>query len=803
MPDRIFFCILFFPVLICAQTNGLINDEVYIPPNYETFSPPFEVLSSYIDPVFGTNITRITNSEKWNDFVLGGYFANSEICVFNYDGSYFIAQENDSLDIINHEYLIGTFLYDGQTGERIKFLGRGTIRNWWIRWAIADFYKSGDEYVYFDPKYHFYNFAENQIRLYDVRDMSSYVVLHQFEEYDQISNAGGEADISDDGRFWILSGGWEIDYPNNINKELFAYDLIEDIKYPVSPFDPGSVGCNNGPGVDYAAISALGNYIVVSWCTVPALDEQFHGIEIYDLNWNYIRQLYPGIVHFEVGVDQAGNEVIYTVAGFDFREIYQPYGIVPGDIISIKLSDGSMQLLKHIPVWSGVEFTACNSLSNGKYFYASYFPRYGPTQYWYPFWGEIIEVPTDGSGLVRRLLHHRSHQVAGQTEKYYQADAVINRQGTKLIYRSTYNTGIGDIYFIDIGQRGTLISEQHNIRSKGVYSFNNSDNGGDGHDVVINFTKLAGMGQVAVTQSNESPSLILDDPHVNYTWLLQGDTYFKNWQALVSFRYTEQDLFNVTESKLCIFRHTDQGWQNLGGLVNSDSNSITVPMDHFSTYVIIEAECISLNARIFLEGPYQGNGSMSTTLQTEGYLPVVSPYNDSRLAGPIPANITDWILLELRTDGDNIVYQRSFLLRSDGQVVDINGSTETLRLPGVDEGNYYVLLYHRNHLPLISKEKIPFSFSQTTLLDFTSDVVELFDANAAKPVMEGVWAAAAGDGNHDLNVTTLDYVMFVNGQHAGESGYVDADFDLNAILTNNDYILWKNNARRGAASTIP
>jgi len=444
----IMLALLILTVGSLAQTNGIISDAVIIPPEYQTFVPPSEVGSSYVDPAFGTRIYRVTNCGNASPDAFGGYFGNSEICVFNVDGSYFIAVENVEED---GKDKLSTFLYNGITGTRIKYLGEDTIRPWWIRWAIANKYKKNGEYVTFDPVYCFYKYEGNEVRLYDVRDMQNYVVLHKFDEYSEIGPAGGEGDISDDGRYWCLDGD---------GRELFVYDLIDDIKYPTSTFDLGSLGSFGGEiGVDYAAVSPMGNYVVVAWTTQPA-EERYHGIEVYDKEWNFIRQVHPGIVHWEVGVDAFGSEVVYTVAGFSIPEYFTSRGVNPGDVISIRMSDGYMRLLKHMESWAPPMMTACNSVTSGKYLYVSFSARSDdPESVWAPFWGEIVEIPTDGSGEVRRLVHHRSREVDGKTTKYWQADAVINRQGTKILYRSTYGGSTADLYFFDVGSRNDVPSD--------------------------------------------------------------------------------------------------------------------------------------------------------------------------------------------------------------------------------------------------------------------------------------------------------------------------------------------------------
>ncbi len=435
-------------LLLCAgytfsQTNGIISDEVFIPPDYFTFAPRVDVGESYTDPVFGTKIKRITNSRRFNRTMLGGYFANSEICYFNKDGSCFFAMADEQ---VNGKLESLPFLYDGLTGEKIKQLdGDDSMRNWNIRWALTGRYKKNGKYKTFDPVYHFYKFDGNEIRLYDVRTMN-FTVIRRFSEYSYIGPGGGEGDISDDGRYWLLDGE---------DKELFVYDLVDDIKYPASDFDLGSLGSFGSKiGVDYAAISPRGNYIIVSWTTEPLLGSQFHGIEIYDKEWNYIRQVYPGLIHWELGTNAFGHEVMYTVASFGYDYYWAPWGVEEGDLVSIRLSDGHIRLLKKIPNWAHFCISSNNTITNNKYIYVSYDnQKDDPFRKWSQFWSEILEVPTDGSGIVRRLAHHRTRRVPGRGHKYSQADINVNRQGTRIFYRSTYGSEIGDVYLIDVGTR--------------------------------------------------------------------------------------------------------------------------------------------------------------------------------------------------------------------------------------------------------------------------------------------------------------------------------------------------------------
>ena len=432
------FILALFLGIAHVQSNGIISDDNIIPPDYHTFKPPRQVGATYVDPAFSTVVKRVTNAGLLGPDVMGGNLGNSEISFFNIDGSYFIATENIE------EGNITCFLYDGQTGARLKTIGTGTMRPWWIRWALADHYTKNGQTYRFEPKYHFYKYEGNELRLYDVRDLE-YVVLHKFIEYNQIGSGGGEGDISDNGRYWCLDGN---------DRVLFVYDLVNDIKYPETNFNLGSLGSQGGNvGVDYSTVSPSGEYVVVAWGT-DASEERYHGIEVYDKNWNFLRQIYPGIIHWEVGTDAFGHDVVYTVAGFGIPEYFLSRGVEPGDVISIRLSDGYMRLLKHMPKWSGQVMCANNTLNTPNYLYVAFYRLSAdPNVAWGPFWGEIVEIPTDGSGEVRRFVHHRTRQVEGKSESYAQPDFIINRQGTKAVYRSVYTYSTGDLYMFDIASR--------------------------------------------------------------------------------------------------------------------------------------------------------------------------------------------------------------------------------------------------------------------------------------------------------------------------------------------------------------
>ncbi len=121
-----------------------------------------------------------------------------------------------------------------------------------------------------------------------------------------------------------------------------------------------------------------------------------------------------------------------------------------------------------------------------------------------------------------------------------------------------------------------------------------------------------------------------------------------------------------------------------------------------------------VNLKVYLEGAYN-SGSMSTSLNTLGNLPLKQPYNYSPFSYNggeevtcIPEGTVDWVLVELRsgTSADTRVSRRAAFLKSDGSIVDLDGAS-ALKLYIITAGNYYVVVYHRNHLAVMSNSAIP------------------------------------------------------------------------------------------------
>ena len=152
-------------------------------------------------------------------------------------------------------------------------------------------------------------------------------------------------------------------------------------------------------------------------------------------------------------------------------------------------------------------------------------------------------------------------------------------------------------------------------------------------------------------------------------------------------------------------------WEFFGGSATGELVLTGEPYDQLN--VILQGSSIEAlpyvltQIKTYLEGAYDSEGIMQTDLYDSDNLPLESPYSDGRTASSIPNQIVDWIYVELRDvlNGGSVA-SKSFFLRNDGFITDLDGLTTNLRFDEVSSGYYYILLKHRNHLAVMSSDSI-------------------------------------------------------------------------------------------------
>jgi hypothetical protein len=204
-------------------------------------------------------------------------------------------------------------------------------------------------------------------------------------------------------------------------------------------------------------------------------------------------------------------------------------------------------------------------------------------------------------------------------------------------------------------------------------------------------------------------------------------------------------------------------WQGPGGIgSNATVLNTVVNASNSGTYSLTATNAqgciatstvnITVNAnpqvaiKLFLGGPFNiAAASMADSLRIKSLIPLtqpygISPYNTNHaLVGSGPEMITnsvlttvgpnaivDWVFIELRSASNinTVVATRSALLQSDGDVVDLDG-TSPVTFTNAVVGNYYIAVKHRNHLSVATANTITCGAS-TVNIDFTSPSTVLY-----------------------------------------------------------------------------
>lgn len=127
---------------------------------------------------------------------------------------------------------------------------------------------------------------------------------------------------------------------------------------------------------------------------------------------------------------------------------------------------------------------------------------------------------------------------------------------------------------------------------------------------------------------------------------------------------------------------------------------------------------ISADLKVNLEGAFVA-GTMATSTSFQNAVPTLQPFNmfpwnyaiGTESFELLPQNAVDWVLVELRdgTAANTMVKRKAGLVKDDGIIINADDG-----LPisfEIAEGDYYVVIYHRNHLPVMSSSKVPFYLS--------------------------------------------------------------------------------------------
>jgi len=235
-----------------------------------------------------------------------------------------------------------------------------------------------------------------------------------------------------------------------------------------------------------------------------------------------------------------------------------------------------------------------------------------------------------------------------------------------------------------------------------------------------------------------------------------------------------------------------------------------------------------LVANVLLEGAIDNNASvMYTTLNTSrrilpGQTPLsgapptpvgqpysIAPWNYSGTEGAnyddtsYGTDVVDWILVSLRTNtvASSEVWKAAALLNADGSIEFMDAC-----LPqSLWNGSYYIVIEHRNHLGIMSTNRMNVS-NGVYAQDFRTG--DSYTANGTGfgqiQMLSGVWAMYAGDmdqndsTSYDINGSD---VQIQNSSNGIFNIYLPGDANMNGDVNGFDKILWNRN--NGISSRVP
>ncbi|MCF8369438.1 MAG: hypothetical protein K9G76_10385 [Bacteroidales bacterium] len=310
---------------------------------------------------------------------------------------------------------------------------------------------------------------------------------------------------------------------------------------------------------------------------------------------------------------------------------------------------------------------------------------------------------------------------------------------------------------------------------------------------------------------------------VNMTWDITENTIGGSDLSVTPFWSAGLEGPNFDRTHCAVGHYTGGSWDPDTEAAAAGANPYSITRSGITTlsaFAVGDLEspmAIPVDIRVasfaFLEGPFSG-GSMATDLNGSGYVPLAQPFNEYpwNYAGPenvgsIPAGVVDWVLLELRdapnaagaTGATTFATKACFML-SDGSIVDLDGSSFPT-FSGTLNDDLFVVVYHRNHLPIMSANAlVPFAGIYT--YDFSSAVGQVYGGvNGHKFLGSGKWGMFSGNGDGDKFIVIADRDNVWDPQ-SGTNGYKDGDFNMNGEVDNvdkNDH--WVENT--GEISQVP
>ncbi|MFN9113610.1 MAG: hypothetical protein ACK5XN_26365, partial [Bacteroidota bacterium] len=300
--------------------------------------------------------------------------------------------------------------------------------------------------------------------------------------------------------------------------------------------------------------------------------------------------------------------------------------------------------------------------------------------------------------------------------------------------------------------------------------------------------------------------------------------------ADVKFPYTAGDLNTNVEANLIPWKLNGTEWAGRANNFTRDAAndfvlSSGIPADTLLQEWKLADPFYSLTTKAFLRGAWNsGTGLMNTTLNTAGIIPLSQPFNTAPFnyagtesVGSIPANVVDWVLLEVRkpatglapdAGSSTITGRKALFLLNNGNIVDLDGVSSP-NLPIYKQGNgNYIAVRHRNHLGMLSNTADATSTGIANDFSLLSNVYKSSSASS-DPVVAltsstnfGMWTGDVIGSTGAGSVNSSDLNSLKSAISNLLTGYLRADVNLSNSINSADLNLVKSTiASLGSTST--
>jgi len=368
-------------------------------------------LQSAADPDFGTTITRITGDPGAAIPVVGGTWGTTVYGDYPKDA---VWNADQSLLLLKHAVNPqGSYLFLDGSSYRVLFgrRGSGGVDERWHP-TMPDIMVS----VYTDGSVGYWN-VRTDVSVWKFRPAG----------YSGASFGNFEGNPSRDGRYLAVQA------TRSSDGHLVAFVVDVDAGTKFADID---LVAANVSSLDWASVSALGNYVVV----VGVIDGRQQRTKVFTRTGTevgYWTNYQFG--HFDLGTDAGGNEVAFGGVGGS------PNG---KQFIARRLDNASVSVLTVPTTWDW--HSSMRDVARPNWGYVVTNNDDGS-----PYDGEIYAVKLDGSGVngagVERLAHHRSRITD------YQASPmpVPSPDGRRVLFNSNWRASSGrpmQVYVADTRQ---------------------------------------------------------------------------------------------------------------------------------------------------------------------------------------------------------------------------------------------------------------------------------------------------------------------------------------------------------------